>query len=414
VLEALTEIRQAAVKCADATVWSLSDARLVEALHEAHAAQQALALVTAQLVRQVDSRDLAREQHATSTTTWLRAQLKVTPQTARRLVELGAAVDRYPELCQALCDGRVDIEQAAIIAAAVSELPDEIGMDAGRRAEAMLIGWAADIDAHGLRKLGRRILEHVAPEIAEAADEAALRRQDARAHQARRLTLTPVAPGQVRIAGILDAEAAAIVNAALDPLCTPRPGDDRSPAQRRADALTEVCRLALTTTKLPRNGGDRPQIMVTMPYDVLARRVGAGVLDTGERLSPAAARRIACDAGVVPVQLGGAGQVLDLGRTRRLISGSLRRALIARDRGCAFPDCDRPARWSEGHHIVSWLDGGTTSLNNAVLLCWRHHRTIHDSDWQVQIAADGLPEFLPPPVLGQQPPPRRNLYHLRT
>ncbi|MFD0820970.1 HNH endonuclease signature motif containing protein, partial [Micromonospora zhanjiangensis] len=137
------------------------------------------------------------------------------------------------------------------------------------------------------------------------------------------------------------------------------------------------------------------------------------VLDTGEAITAAAARRLACDAGIVPAVLAGAGQVLDLGRQRRLFSGPLRRALVLRDGGCAFPGCDRPPRWTDGHHIVHWADGGETSLANAVLLCRYHHRVVHRGEWQVRLGADGLPEFLPPAWLDQTRRPRRNRYHRR-
>jgi hypothetical protein len=104
---------------------------------------------------------------------------------------------------------------------------------------------------------------------------------------------------------------------------------------------------------------------------------------------------------------------LDVGRSRRLITGSLRRALVARDRGCAFPGCDRPARWTEGHHIVSWQSGGVTSLANSVLLCRRHHRAVHHQGWQVRIAGDRRPEFIPPAWIDPARIPRRNVYHRR-
>ncbi|NUT37411.1 MAG: DUF222 domain-containing protein, partial [Hamadaea sp.] len=81
-----------------------------------------------------------------------------------------------------------------------------------------------------------------------------------------------------------------------------------------------------------------------MSWQELRDQVGAGLLDTGDLLTPATARRLACDALIIPAVLGGDGQVLDLGRARRLIDGPLRRALVLRDRGCAFPGCDRPAR----------------------------------------------------------------------
>jgi hypothetical protein len=180
--------------------------------------------------------------------------------------------------------------------------------------------------------------------------------------------------------------------------------------QRRADALVEVCRLALNTGDLPVNGGDRPQVTVTIPFDLLLAQLGAATLDTGERLSPAQARRLACDAQILPAVLGGEGQVLDVGQSRRLFTGPLRRALVLRDRGCAFPGCDRPHRWADGHHIRSWVDGGPTSLDNAVLLC-RHH---HHSDWTVRLGHDGMPEFIPPACIDLHQRPRRNVYHRRT
>ena len=125
-------------------------------------------------------------------------------------------------------------------------------------------------------------------------------------------------------------------------------------------------------------------------------------------------RRLACDAAILPAVLGSTGQTLDVGRQRRLITGPLRRALVLRDRGCAFPGCDRPPRWCDAHHIHHWADGGTTSLTNAVLLCGHHHRHLHHSDWTVRLGGDGHPEFIPPAWLDPDQLPRRNHYHRRT
>ncbi|WP_345541489.1 HNH endonuclease signature motif containing protein, partial [Phytohabitans rumicis] len=206
----------------------------------------------------------------------------------------------------------------------------------------------------------------------------------------------------------------ATVNAALDPLCAPRHDVDvRTPAQRRADALVEICDLAMRTEDLPESGGERPHVVVTVSFDMLRLALGVGTLDTGERLSPEQVRRLACDAKIIPAILGGDGQILDLGRTRRLISGPLRRALELRDKGCAFPGCDRPPRWCHGHHIVSWADGGPTTLDNSVMLCGYHHRLIHRGHWTVRIAVDGMPEFIPPAYVDLERRPRRNTYHHR-
>ena len=99
-------------------------------------------------------------------------------------------------------------------------------------------------------------MAHVAPEVAERAEQASLDRQELRAQRARYLTLTRCAGGGVRLSGLLDREGAAIVQAALQPLCRPQPGEQRIPGQQRADALVEVCQLALRGGDLPEHGGD--------------------------------------------------------------------------------------------------------------------------------------------------------------
>ena len=132
--------------------------------------------------------------------------------------------------------------------------------------------------------------------------------------------------------------------------------------------------------------------------------------DTGT-ISAAEARVHACDAMIIPAVLGGKSEPLNLGRLRRLISAGLRRALFLRDRGCAFPGCHRPPRHCQGHHIRHWAEGGPTELNNLVLMCAHHHRLLHRSGWEVRIAADGLPELLPPVFIDRRRKPRRNNLH---
>src|SRR5947208_10566469 len=118
------------------------------------------------------------------------------------------------------------------------------------------------------------------------------------------------------------------------------------------------------------------------------------VTETGVPLSAATARRLACDATIIPLVLGANSEPLDIGRATRLIPPAIRRALIARDRGCAFPGCRRPPRWCDAHHIKYWADGGETCLENLVLLCSHHHDLIHHSQWTVAIT-DGRPVVTP-------------------
>ncbi|MDQ7903921.1 DUF222 domain-containing protein [Phytohabitans sp. ZYX-F-186] len=377
---------------------------------------QAVTATELHLVREIDGRNLSVTRHASATAVWLREHLRISIHSAKRLIDLAQALDERPALDAALVGGAVNAEQAAVVAAAVRDLPADLGQELVGEAETVLIGQASQFEPSILRKAGQRILTHVAPEVADAADAAALQRMETRAAQSRAFHLTRQGDGRVRVTGWLDEAGAAVVDAALDPLCAPRHDHDepRTPAQRRADALVEVCDLATHTERLPDNGGQRPHVVVTVPYDLLHQQLGIGTLDTGGRLSAEQVRRLACDARILPAVLGGDGQVLDLGRTRRLITGPLRRALELRDRGCAFPGCDRPPRWCHAHHIRAWAEGGATTLDNSVLLCGHHHRIVHRGHWAVRLATDGRPEFVPPTYVDPRQRPRRNLYHHRT
>jgi hypothetical protein len=395
----------------DGAAWGLSDVELVARIDECHAREQQALAEKLAAIAEFEGRGLARQQGAASTISWLRDRLRLSSGMCSRLVGLAKALYRVaPQTCEALAAGRVNGEQAEVIASAVAALPDEAGPEVAAKAEALLIDNAARLDPRGLRIAGAHILGLVAPELAEEHERHRLEQAEKRAFERRFFTMSPDGIGGARLHGHLDQQAAATISAALDPLSR-RAGthDDRTPGQRRADALVDVCQLALDTETLPEHGGDRPGVVVTLNYDILRRVVRAGTLDTGERLSPEAVRRLACDAKLVPAVLGGQGQVLDVGRERRLFTGPLRRALAIRDGGCAFPGCDRPPRYTHAHHPKSWLDGGPTCLANGVLLCGFHHMVVHSGEWQVYIAADGLPEFIPPQWIDPEQRPIRNI-----
>jgi hypothetical protein len=281
-----------------------------------------------------------------------------------------------------------------------------------RRAEAHLVARAQVFDPHRLAVLGRRILEVVDPDAADAQEAEKLAELERRAFRRRELRFSPDGHGSVLVTGRLDAESAAVIGRALDPFARPLPSADgrpdlRTPGARLADAWVETSRRVLSAGELPAQRGELPQIVITIDHAKLRQQVGCGILDTGQQLSPAAVRRIACDAEILPAVLGGNSQTLDLGRRQRLFSPAQRRALILRDRGCAFPGCDRPPAWCEAHHVKHWITGGATDLNNAVLLCGFHHRVIHHGHWCVNIAPDGIPELPPPRYIDPQRRPIR-------
>ena len=204
--------------------------------------------------------------------------------------------------------------QVMAIGEALGDLPGGVGAEVVGLAETTMLGWAEQLAPAQLRKVGARILEHVAPDLVAGRDEAALRRAEQRARRRRAFTLSVPVDGVVRVGGCLPVEDAAVVRAALDPLCAPTAEDERSPAQRRADALVEVCRLALSQGRLADSGGESAQVAVTVSFDVVSGLLRDAGLDSGEALSAQAVRRVACDAQILPVVLGGDGQVLDVGR----------------------------------------------------------------------------------------------------
>jgi hypothetical protein len=136
-------------------------------------------------------------------------------------------------------------------------------------------------------------------------------------------------------------------------------------------------------------------MLVTMELDKLRTGLGAARLDTGTRISAGEARRLACNAGLVPVVLGGRSRVLDLGRKRRLHDDGQRLALATQHDSCAIAGCERPFAWCEIHHKESWLHGGTTSLDNALPLCGHHHRRAHDTRFDLRRHDTGEWRFHP-------------------
>ena len=208
--------------------------------------------------------------------------------------------------------------------------------------------------------------------------------------------------------GDLDAEGTATLLAALDLACPPDatggPVPARSLAQRRADALVDICR------RVPlRQGPGRPRTRrismspsTTPPSPAQppgGSRASCAVTSNASGPIPLeTALRLACDCAVGRVVMRGESEVLDLGRRERLVTRALRRALVARDRGCAWPGCDRPAAWCDAHHIVWWEHGGPTNQENCCLLCRRHHVLCHEGGWGINAADDGTYEIHEPPA----------------
>ncbi|WP_163510541.1 HNH endonuclease signature motif containing protein [Fodinicola acaciae] len=227
------------------------------------------------------------------------------------------------------------------------------------------------MDAGRLYRLGTRLHAYLDPDGAAPSDK-----DDAKPR--RELHLHTGRDGRLALRGILDAETGSLLQEVLSPPAKPE-GEDgkpdpRSAAERNGDALADILNLVADTGKLPIQGAERPHLTVTISWEMLRDCLGVARAYEGLTISPETARRLACDADIIPIILNSEGVPLDVGRKERLAGPELRKALIARDKGRTRPGCTRPVRHTRSHHIVSWVDGGTTCLENCVLLCDRHHR----------------------------------------
>jgi hypothetical protein len=304
----------------------------------------------------------------------------------------------------AALDGRLSTPMIDTIVGVMTQVPPEHRDDV----EQHLLTFAEDAGHKQVTALGARILAHLDPD--GAAPE-----ETEPATPSRELSLRRKRTGIWELQGRFDDETGTRASALLDSLAQRRTTDEgpdlRSPQERYGDAFSDAIDLALNSPELPMQAGERAHVMVAVSLEDLKSGVGRAILGDLGMMSAAEARIHACDCKLIPAVLGTRSEPLDLGHQRRLVSTPLRHALYLRDRGCAFPGCHRPPRHCQGHHIRHWADGGPTELGNMVLMCAHHHRLLHRSGWQVRIAADGLPEFLPPVFLDKRRKPRRNNLH---
>jgi len=186
--------------------------------------------------------------------------------------------------------------------------------------------------------------------------------------------------------------------------------DLRTRGQRMHDALEMVCPRLLRSGTVPDSGGTPATVVTTIDADALRARTGIGFLTDGSPVSAATVIDLADQADVAWCGKNSRGAVLALGRDRRLASRNQTLSLIARDGGCSFPVCDMPQEWSERHHIVSWVDGGPTDLDNLTLLCSYHHHNFAGRGWACRLNRDRLPTWIPPKWIDRR---QRPILHTR-
>ena len=280
---------------------------------------------------------------------------------------------------RALDLGRVPVRSAAAVVVEADKLRPLLAPGAEPFVLEGLIAMAADHGARGCRELRPALL-------AKYGRDGQLQIEQ---HHAKRFVALsqPMEDGtgiaEYRLS--LDPEGRAVLEAALGPLSAPRPvegeRDLRTSDQRRGEALITLVRRAVAAGEGV-GSSVKAQLVVTMDWESLASGVrGAGRTlggsDTGTLLAPETVRRLGCDATLIPMVLGSGGEILDQGRAVRFFTLAQARRLWLRDGGCTYPGCDMPPHWADAHHLVHWADFGSSDLDNAALLCERHHTVVH-------------------------------------
>ncbi|ANN17263.1 HNH endonuclease [Amycolatopsis orientalis] len=315
-----------------------------------------------------------------------------------------------PATAAAAAEGVVGDERIQQILDFLASLPLDTSAEDRESAEKTLAELARHAGPRQLAEAEQNILGWLDPDGAEP--------KEPEPKQPRReLTLERRKDGFWKLNGLLDDEAGARTAAALEAYASPRPVDEfgqtdlRTKPERLGDAWVDLVDLAIACPDQPGTSGYRTLVHVTIGLDELKSGLGTACVDYVGTMTAREARMAACDCLMLPVVLNAAGEPLDLGRLRRFVTPGQRRALNIRDGGCAFPGCHRRPKNCHAHHIHHWADGGPTDLRNLTLLCGFHHRLIHHGDWEVRMAADGLPEFIPPQYLDPLRRTRRNILH---
>ncbi|ABL80977.1 HNH endonuclease signature motif containing protein [Nocardioides sp. JS614] len=400
VSRALAQVHALLDEITEASLWSMDPAETAATLVEATRACARVAELEARVASHATRVEVAERAGATSLTNWWAHATRQTHGTAAAKTRLAASLGRHGLVRDALAAGTVLVDQAAVIMTAVDALPDDVDPVLVEEAEHHLIGQAAHFDAHALRRLGKGLLHVIDPDAADAHYARLLEAEERAATQTTRLTLTDHGDGTTRLRGTLPTAQAQTLKKQLLAFAAPKHraavegsvGERLPGPERLGRALCEWIE-RYPTHRLPDAGGLTATVVVTIPVETLLGGLEPGVLDTGTTISPGQARRLACEAQIIPMILDGNSQPLDLGRRRRFHTKAQRLAIAHRDQTCTADGCDWPPGLCHIHHNNPWAAGGPTSVKDGRLLCPKHHTRAHDPHYTTTTLPGGKVAF---------------------
>ncbi|MER6939779.1 DUF222 domain-containing protein [Nocardioides sp. NPDC127514] len=369
---------------------------LLERLEKLQAQQAALKLRVL-----ASAGDIAEETGAKDASGWMRTELLVDKGVARSQVKLAAAVSKYALVATGLAEGVVSQDKARVITQALHAIETDpaASVEDLILAEKLLVDHATRLTANELKIVGRRILAEIDPERFEAAEAKALQREEEHAQRRTFFSSRDNGDGTIDLHARVSRAIGVRLRTVLDSLAQPRKlsAEDKGRKAPYDRLLGQAFARVVETydvDQLPRHGGHGTTVFITMSLEDLRKDLGTAALGfDGDQITAAEARRMACNADIVPVVLGTDSEILDFGRTARLAHPVQHKALRLRDKCCQAEDCDAPAAWTEAHHLKPWSEGGLTNLANMVLLCGSDHRRIHDPDYTYERLPDGRIRF---------------------
>lgn len=385
--------------------------RLVDALRVSHAAE-----ATNRVASPVDSlgaAGFASAKHAVAGLTSVSEseaarRIRVGTALAEGVAISGAATSaRYPAIAVAVSAGAIGLEAADLLVReldAVSRRVDPVVLHA---AEQSLVDLAAGSET--APPLRVELVRDQVKAFILAIDPDGARPTEVRARHQRKVNIgRETEDGLIPVSGLLTCEVGATLQRLLDAhsrrVAFPDldddasyvPADDRTPEQRRHDALADVLSAAVRVEDAPELAGSSPAITVTVTAEALESQDGVGYIDGfATPVSIDTIERLIDSRGMQTVTMNAAGRILSLGSAQRCFTGAQRRAITARDGGCVIPGCTTPAGWCEVHHVIPWRNGGATHTDNGVLLCWGHHQRIDSGPWRLSMP-DGVPHVRGP------------------
>ena len=320
---------------------------------------------------------------------WIRHNCKTTRSVAYDAINVGEQLHQLPKCAEAVAAGAIGFAHLSVIARTSSALVESTPESA----------FVEDDLLERARACSAGRLWHYCMRLRHALDPEGVAREQRIAVEERRLQFTVWDDGSVLISGQLDPIGGAALRTAIEPLAQPMgQGDDRCLERRQGDAIVELSLHSLDAGLVPQHASQRPHLQVTTTLETLQGLPGSPAADMEFSLPIASptVQRLACDASIARVVFGPESVVVDVGRARRVVSASTRRALNARDQHCQWPGCERTASWSAAHHFVHWIQGGATDLANLTLLCHRHHWMAHEGGWKLLRADDDQLRAIPP------------------